>query len=242
MPVYLLGCLSVLLCFLSPARADLLDLDEASDGENLPYRSLPFIRVTGDYGLSLHIGGTDTGTTQEGDTFLRNIRLGTAMYADLSVFPWPRGGFGLFYSRYTSNDHADGIRLFKSDLQAGNYRDKTQFDFYGPIFMSRLRMGPSVVLGGIGAGPLVWKTVRGYNNESWELTSNTYGILCQVGIDLPIIRSAAIGIQGRLILAATNQYKLNGVTVHLGSDPEKKVTYYNSLNRLEVTAGLRFGI
>jgi hypothetical protein len=242
MPFALFSCLALMLCFVGQAHADLFDLDEATDSENLAYRSLPFIRVSGDYGLSLHIGGADTGTTQDGDTFLRNTRLGGAMYADISVFPWPRGGFGLFYSRYTSNDHADGIRLFKGDLQAGNYRDKTQFDFYGPIFMSRLRMGPSVVLGGLGAGPLVWKTVRGYNNQSWELTSNTYGILCQVGIDLPLMRSVAIGIQGRLILAATNQYKVDGVTVHLGFDPEKKITYYNSLNRLEVTAGLRFGI
>jgi len=231
-----------LLCLFSVVHADILDLNEMEETDNQPYRSLPFFRVSGDYGMGLHLGGNDSGATKEGQDFNKKTRLGGAYYLDAQVYPWPKGGLGIFYSSYSSDDQALGIRMYPADPAPYDVTKKISLRLYGPIFSSRVRAGPVLILGGVGAGPLQWRETDTYGNFRYEIEGDTYGILGQIGCDLPVIRALSLGVNIRLILASLKKYKVNGETFQIEDDPDNHIIYYHSLNRLEITAGLRFGL
>ncbi len=217
-------------------------MDEAVEAGNPTQSGLPFFRVAADWGLGLHIGGgSDSGLTAAGKDFKGDERFGSNLYGDISLFPWPKGGFGIFYSRYTSDDKAPNL-VYRNGSAAANYRSRTQFDFYGPYFLSRLPTGPMVIYGGVGGGFLRWRSIYEMNASRVDVGTDTYGFLAQLGVDFTLLRALAVGMQVRLILATTREYKVNGVTYHIGDDDSEDITYYKSLNRLEASVGLRFGL
>lgn len=234
--------LLLLLLAMGISHGDPFEMDEATETGNNPNSGLPFFRISADIGLALHIGGgSDSGLTAAGKQFKSDERFGGDLYADITLFPWAKGGFGLFYSRYNSDDKAPNL-VYRNGSPGANYRSRTQFDFYGPYFLSRLRTGPCVIYGGVGGGFLRWRSIYEMNTERAEVGTDTYGLLAQISLDLPLLRALAVGMQTRLVLATTREYKVNGITYHVGDNDDQVNVYYKSLTRLEASVGLRFGL
>jgi hypothetical protein len=223
-----------------PAMADLLDLDEHLDAENEPYRKLPWIRLLGDYGLTLHIGSIDTGITEAGKKYLNQTLMGTNAFLEATVYPWPRGGLGGFYSHYASNDKTTNIRFRPNTPIYSFYQNQNEFTAYGPVFTSRLRLAQTLLYGGVGAGFLKWRGTVIADNQRFDLAADTYTVLFEAGLDLVIVRAFALGISGRLFLASVRKFTVNGVQVQ--NSTQGNTVYYTSLNRLEAALGIRFGI
>lgn len=239
-----LSLVRLIFCFvaalISVTQADVIELDEAGENDNLPYRGLPTLRVLADYGPSLLIKSIDSGYTSDGEKFFKDSFLGTNLYLEVTFYPWARGGIGLFFAQFISEVTAHSLLLEPQQTVPISLKSDNRFTTFGPMFSTRVKLGHALILGGVGAGYYRWRQNWWVDGEKFLHESDTYAVVTQVGADMPLLRALSLGINARLWLSSVRKFKENGKVVRSGED--ENVIYYNSLNRLEVTAGLRFGL
>jgi hypothetical protein len=226
------------------AHADWVELSEARENDIQPDRNMPKVRLLVDYGPSLLIKSLDSSYTQDAKDFMNDSFLGTNLYLEGLLYPWPRGGIGVYFARFESEVSALNLVFYRSqgtgNAVGENIRTTTQFTTFGPMFSTRMPLGHVILHGGVGAGYYRWRQKWVIDGVPYLQESDTYTVVTQVGGDLALFRAISVGLNARLWLSSVRKYKVNGEVVRTGED--ENVIYYNSLNRLEVTAGLRFGL
>ncbi len=201
---------------------------------------MPWLRLAGDYGFTLHIGSIDSGITKQGKEFLNKTLMGSNIYFEATGYPWRRGGLGGFFSRYTSDDAASNIRFRPDEKVYASYRSATTFLAFGPLFTSRLNLDWSMLYGGVGAGYLRWRETITVENAEYLLAADTYTVLFTAGLDFPVLPVLALGVHARLFLGSVRKYTVNGETIR--NSEGGGWVYYTSLNRLEASVGIRFAL
>jgi hypothetical protein len=236
--------LFIILFFALNAQADWVELSEARENNVQPDRNLPKVRLLVDYGPSLLIKSLDSTYTQDAKDFMNDSFLGTNLYLEGLIYPWPRGGLGVYFATYESDVSAFNLVFYRSENNGNNVgeniRTTTKFTTFGPMFSTRMPLGHVMLHGGVGAGYYRWRQKWLIDGVPYLQESDTYTVVTQVGGDLALFRAISVGINIRLWLSSVRKFKVNGEVVRTGED--ENVIYYNSLNRLEATAGLRFGL
>ncbi len=164
------------------------------------------------------------------------------MGADLTYFLNEPIGAGLKFGLFKSSnslsniyrDNADGSRSY------GSMSDDVSVFFIGPAFTTRIMAHDkrNAFLMNMALGYI------GYSNDKviidkYKMTGNTIGLVFDLGYDFGLSENLSLGVQVSMITGTLTKYDwTDGFTtesVELDNDE------YESLSRIDLSVGLRFG-
>lgn len=225
----------------SPSHASVMG-DDFNTDESEDYSGLPKLRLALETGYSRWLYSPD-GISKDYDDYLSNVQSGWNYAAELAYFPWAKGGFGMNWIWFLSKAHEKGIIMDTASNVPHELRERVSFLYFGPTFLTRLQYGRfGLIVVGFGAG---WLTAH----DSWTdngtinvVEASNFAVATNIGWDYSLYRFVSIGINGRFILSNVREYTYNGRKVTL-TQPDEAHHWVNiPLHRLEINAGIRFGL
>jgi hypothetical protein len=235
-----LGVVFLLLVFApSSLQADFLDFD-AGESDMRDYKALPRLRITGELGGAYLLANMDSNLTDEAKSYARKLNLGWAPTAELSYFPWPKGGLGLTYNAFFSQQSENNLVFRKGNPTAGNIADTLTLHYLGLSFLTRSMISShGILVAGVGVGKLWYSNRWSSDGMPHHTEAGTYGFHVSLAIDQHITGPLAVGVASRFIYGSTRKYKYDGVSYELEDLSDDYYWFDFTMHRIEITAGIR---
>lgn len=175
--------------------------------------------------------------------YVKGLKSGYHIGADLTYYISEPLGFGLKYYLFKTSNSLDNIYVSNNygNITYGKMSDDVTTSFIGPAFSVRLfnHKKTNAFLMNISLGYM------GYSDDKvlidpYKITGNTLGFAFDAGYDIGLSKHLSLGFQISCISGTLFEYKMDdgvtSTTIKLEKDK------YESLNRLDFSIGLRFGI
>ena len=230
-------------CAFSPLRAGSVLGDDFNQEEEHDYNGMPKWRLLLETGYSQWMYNPDS-LAGEYDAYLNEVESGWSHVAEVAYFPWPKGGVGMTWIWFLSKAQDDAVAV-DSRLAASPHRlsDRISVIYYGPNFLSRLQFGRfGLLVGGFSAGWLEMHYRMIDDGVPNLVKAASPAVAVSVGWEYAFYRLVSFGLNGRFLMSNITEYTYNGekVKIELPDDPNA----WNdiSMTRVELTAGVRFGL
>lgn len=207
-----------------------LPVDARVDGP----KDFPRMRLAVNGGLSYRLAKIAGNLSSSQKEYIKGLKSGYSYGAELAYYWSKKAGIGAKYDVFRSNNEIRDV----SD-QTLELSDDIAISYIGPYYSSRFLTAnkKNSFLMNLGLGYV------GYNDQAFvfgsdfELTGGTAGLLVDLGYDIGLSKSFALGFQISFIGGTLTQYKIddgfNTTTVELDEDE------YEGLARINLSVGLR---
>lgn len=183
--------------------------------------------LSGGYGYRLPNKGARTNHPYS--KYLRNLKSGYSLGADIHRFIWPKVGLGLKYNFFKS----------RGDYDNKNGDDIT-IQFVGPsaVYQYPFKNNTTSVLAGFALGYQSYRNNGISNGKDFTNKGNAMGWAVSVGLEQKISNHFALNISGACYLGTAYKFKreTGGITETINLSKEK----FEDLSRVELTLGLKF--
>lgn len=207
-----------------------LPVDAIVDGP----KDFPRFRLAVNGGLSYRLSKIPSGLSRDLEEYIRGLKSGYSFGADATYYWSKGGGIGVKYDVFRSKNEFEYLAG-----QGVEFSDDITIRYIGPYYSSRI-LGANKVnnfFSNVGLGYVGYKD-DAYIGTDVTLTGGTVGLLVDIGYDIGLSKSLAMGFQISFIGGTLTQYKIsdgfNTETVEL--DEEE----YEGLARINLSVGLRF--
>lgn len=214
------------------------ELPTSVTGGNKDY---PHFRAALNAGLSYRLAKVADGVPSDFEQYVKQLKSGYHYALDLAYYFSEQGGIGFKYAMFRSKNEIDNIFVTRPDgsTDYGSLSDDIFVNFIGPYYSSRFitKSRKNSLLMNLGLGYM------GYRDDAviidnYTLKGGTLGISWDIGYDLGISRTFALGFQIAYLGGILTQYELSdGNTTQT---VELTKGNYESLSRIDLSIGLRF--
>ena len=230
-----------LLLALGPAWAGTVLGDDINDDEAHDYNGMPRMRLALETGYSQWIFNPG-GLTPSYERYINTLETGWDYSAQAAWFPWAKGGIGAEWIWFLSKAEGDGV-LIDTVGTRRNLRERASAVYYGPVFLSRVRVGRfGLLVGAFGAGLLDFRDAWTSDGVRNVVEARTLAVVPQVGWEYSFYRLVGMGINARAVLADLKEYTFNGKRVKIEQPDDPHSWSSIGLSRFELNAGFRFGL
>lgn len=201
----------------------------------------PHFRAGFNGGWSYRVAKLAESIPSDFEQYMKDLKSGYHYGLDLLYYFSEQLGFGFKYNVYRSKNNIDNVYVSRPDgsTQFGKMSDDISINFIGPFFSTRLlnanKENSFLFNLGIGYMGYMDKTVL---ITDYTIKGNTLGLCWDIGYDIGISKSMAIGFQLSYLIGTLTKYELNdGInteTIKLEKDN------YENLSRIDLSIGLRF--
>ena len=198
------------------------------------------LAISGGYGY--RIGAISDDTPSDFKEYTKELKKGYNYSGDLTYFFTKYMGFGLKYNFFNATNSMDNIYVESMDgnRRYGKMSDDISITFIGPTFTTRIIKANKndALIMNVGVGYM------GYENnmvliDKYKISGSSVGLTFDIGYDIELSSNLALGFQLSIITGNLFQYELDdGLTKKTIKLEEGK---YESLNRIDLSVGLRFG-
>lgn len=225
-----------------PARAGSVLGDDFNQEETHEYGGLPKLRLNLETGYSQWMYNPDS-LAPAYEKYLNSLETGWNMAADIVYFPWAKGGIGVMWIWFLSKAENPDLRVDSAEATGHDMRDRASFVYYGPTFMSRLRLGNNgLLVGSFSAG---WMDIHYTTSRDGALGESKAGklaVVANVGWEYSVYRLVSLGINGRVLLCHMDDYTYNGKKVRINDKNAPQAWRNIGMSRFEIDFGIRFGL
>ena len=183
--------------------------------------------LTGGYAYRLPNKGTRTNDPYS--RYLKKMKTGYSVGADVHRYLWPNIGLGLKYNIYKSQGTYDSKN-----------KDDITIQFVGPsaIYRYPFKNNTTSVLAGFAMGYQSYSNKGKSAAESFKTKGNALGWGVSVGLEQKLSNHLALNITGACYLGTSYKFRkeIGGVTETIKLSREK----FEDLSRAEITLGLKF--
>ncbi|MDR9373949.1 MAG: hypothetical protein RI842_02115 [Schleiferiaceae bacterium] len=177
------------------------------------------------------------------EDYVRGLKSGYHIGADFTYYSTEPLGFGLKCYLFNASNYKANVSFEDEygNQMRGDMSDDLTITFIGPTLSTRLlshdKSGAFLMNLSVG--------YMGYTNDAFliypmEITGNTLGLSFDLGYDFELVDNLTLGFQLSYLTGTLTDYRLKyGSTIEyikLNKDE------YESLNRIDLSFGLRFGI
>lgn len=182
--------------------------------------------INGGYSYRLPNAGTRLNTPYS--KYLKGLKTGFSIGADVHKYVWRHVGLGLKYNFYHSAGTYDA-----------NTNDNISIQFIGPsvTYRSPFANGKTSVLAGFAMGYQSYKNNGRSSGKDVILKSNAAGWAITVGLEQKVSEKLAIHLSGACYLGTS--YKMKRKTGGTTETIKLSETEFEELARAEITLGLR---
>lgn len=180
-------------------------------------------------GYSYRLPNKGARTSAPYSKYLRNLKSGYSLGADLHRFFWKQTGLGLKYN------------IFKTQGDFDNKNgDDITIQFIGPsaVYQYPLKNNTTSVLAGFAMGYQSYANKGKANGKEFTNKGNAMGWAVSVGLEQKLNNHFALNISGACYLGTSYKFrrKTGGITETVHLSKEK----FEDLSRVELTLGLKF--
>lgn len=196
-------------------------------------KDFPRFRFAINGGWSYRLAKVAGNNSPDVEEYIKQLKSGYSYGADVTLYWSGYSGIGARYDVFRSKnelENASGQIVIASD--------DISLTFIGPYYSSRFLMADkkNSLMFNAGLGYVGYKD-KAYFISDYELTGATAGLLLDIGYDIGLSKSFAMGFQLSLIGGILTQYKLDDgfstQTIELEEDE------YEGLGRINLSVGLR---
>jgi hypothetical protein len=175
------------------------------------------------------------------ENYLNDLKKGYHYGLDFTFYFMETQGFGLRYSAFITVNEIANVYITQPDntIESGKLSDDISIFFVGPFYSLRLLNNNkrNSFISTIGLGYL------GYVDEAvliteYEITGNSVGLIWDVGYEIGISNTMAIGFQFSYTLGTLTKYTKTEGT--LKTTIELEDGEYENLSRIDLSIALRF--
>jgi hypothetical protein len=198
-------------------------------------------RIAVNGGYSYRTGKINDNTPSDFRDYAKKLKSGYHLGADVAYYFTEPLGVGLKAYVSKASNSVDNIYIqdIYGNTSYGKMSDDITITFIGPTFSTRLinAYKSNAAMFNFSLGYM------GYLNDNvvvknYKITGSTIGLALDAGYDIGLTDNLSLGFQISIITGVMTQYDINdGSTVqHF-----KMKDNYESLNRIDLSVGLRFG-
>ncbi len=217
-------------------------ISEVPENKHIGHDNYNHFRLAINGGFGYRIGVIPDDISPEFKDYIKELKTGYVYSGDLSYFITKYIGFGLKYNFFNASNSMDDIYIedMFGNRRYGKMSDDISITFIGPTFTTRFikaNKNDAIILN-VGVGYL------GYNNDlviidKYNISGSSMGLTFDFGYDIALSSDLALGIQLSIISGSLFQYTLDdGNTKEIIILEEGE---FESLNRIDLSVGLRFG-
>lgn len=220
---------------------DFYETNGAAGISYTPERNYPTIRVALNGGFSYQIAKIHEGVPADFKDYIRELKSGYHFGGDITYYFAETLGAGFKYYLFKSSNSLDNIYIddMNGNRRYGKMSDNITVSFIGPSFSTRILNYDKTnsFLMNIGLGYM------GYSNDmvlidKYKMSGSTAGYIIDIGYDIGLSERFALGFQLSLVSGTLFKYEWDdGITTETIELEEGE---YESLNRLDLSVGLRF--
>jgi hypothetical protein len=216
--------------------------DDFNQEETHDYGGLPKLRLNLEAGYSQWMYNPDS-LSPSYEKYLNSLETGWNMAADIVYFPWAKGGIGMMWIWFLSKTENPDLHLDSTDAAGHVVSDRASFVYYGPTFMSRLRLGRNgLLVGSFSAGWMDILYTMSRDGALGEVKAGKLAVVANVGWEYSVYRLVSIGINGRMLLCNLDDYTFNGKKVDINDKSAPEGWRNIGMSRFEIDLGIRFGL
>jgi hypothetical protein len=207
------------------------------------YSNYQHFRIALNGGFSYQIAKVAEDVPRDFKDYVKDLKSGYHIGGDITYYISEPLGFGIKYYLFKSSNSLDNVYAYDNygNITYGKMSDDVTTSFIGPTFSVRLfnHKKTNAFLMNLSLGYM------GYSDDKvlidpYKITGSTLGFAFDVGYDIGLSKHLSLGFQISCITGTLFEYKLDdgvtSTTIKLEKDK------YESLNRLDFSVGLRFGI
>ena len=206
-----------------------LPADAGVDGP----KDFPRLRLAINGGWSYRLAKVAGNLSSTQQDYIKGLKSGYSYGAEIAYYWSKKAGIGAKYDVFRSKNELEDV-----SGQAVVLSDDISISFIGPYYGSRFltanKKNSFVMNLGLG---YVGYNDKAFFGSDYELTGGTAGLLLDVGYDIGLSKSFALGFQVSFIGGTLTQYKIddgfNTTTIELDEDE------YEGLARINLSVGLR---
>jgi hypothetical protein len=202
----------------------------------------PRLRIGANGGWSTRLAKIHEDVDDAQRNYLKSLKSGYNYSFDLTYYFSLQSGIGAKYAAFRSKY---GIEDFHYDLSngqtfIGELSDDITINFIGPFYSTRAmtKSKKNSFIANMGLGYVGYKDKVFILEENLTLTGSTFGLCFDLGYDIGISQSLALGIQLSVVTGNLTKYEIsdgvNSQVVELDEDN------YENLSRFDLSVGLRF--
>jgi len=204
-------------------------------------RSKPSLRLAVNGGFSYLMGKIDDAAPQGEQDYLKGLKTGAHLNGDLDVFFGETYGVGFRYNVFmTRNEAMVTTTQVDGSTTSGTVIDNVRETFIGPTYCTRFlapRSGNALIMS-IGLGYMGYRNNATFINE-FVIRGSTAGNLVDIGYDFRISEGMSLGISMSMITGFLTEFEVQQGTTTRTVELEQGS--YQSMNRFDLSLGLRFG-
>ncbi len=217
-------------------------ISEVPKGKSVGYENYQHFRLAVSGGYSYQLGQIAESVPYDFVNYTKELKSGYHYGADLTYFFTEPLGFGLKYYLFKTSNSIDNIYIedLAGNRKYGSMSDDLSISFIGPTFTTRIlnHNKKNAFLVNIAFGYM------GYNNdkviiEKYKMTGNSVGLAFEMGYDIELSESLALGFQLSIITGNLFEYQWDDGITKETIKLEKGE--FESLSRIDLSVGLRFG-
>ena len=222
---------------------DYFQASEVPKEKVVGYENYQHYRISVNGGYSYQTAKVSGSVPSDFKDYIKELKSGYHLGGDLTYYFNEPLGFGIKYYLFKSSNSLDNIYLedINGNRRYGKMSDDLTISFIGPTFSTRLlnHDKSNVLLMNMSLGYM------GYSNnavviDKYKITGSTMGLAFDFGYDIGLSENLALGIQLSLLTGTLFEYDWNDGTKTQKIKLERGA--YESLNRIDLSVGLRFNI
>ncbi|MCJ0741641.1 hypothetical protein [Pedobacter montanisoli] len=204
--------------------------------------SFSHFRVAFSGGYSYLLGKISKDATAEERSYIQGLKSGTNYGIDISYYVKPTWAIGLKLNQFKSSNQGNGFLTDNSGqvIASGKVEDHLTYTFVGPSLLGKYSTvnDRHSFLFGVALGYLDYNNKVNSVGRLATITGGTFGSAVDVGYDLKVAKSIAIGAQLSLVGGVLSKINVdNGTTVvtkNLEQDQKE------NMGRIDFSLGARF--
>lgn len=226
--------LALTYCFL--ANAQIIETSDLSVKEDCFGKW----RVAVQAGPGFRIGKVQSGLGADMDSFLRKLKKGYSLSADVTYYFLNVFGVGFKAQNYHASNSANvQIQYNSGERWIGTMTDKIDISFLGPFASYRWQINKHSIILGSGLGYLHYKD-KSYIGKSVSVNGGTLGLFSELNYDYSFTNRLAFGVSVSLISGS-----LSSVTTTI--DGSRQTSGTNSgqkenISNIAISVGLRLNL
>jgi opacity protein-like surface antigen len=201
------------------------------------------IRIGLSAGYSYHIAKVHEDVPSDFEDYTRKLKSGLNLGVDITYFFTEYIGAGIKYNRFTTSNSMDNVYIedINGNRRYGTMSDDILINFIGPMLSTRLlnydktnAFYMNLALGYIG-----------YTNDKvlvddYQITGNTIGLSYDIGYKIGLNENISFNFQLTFVSGSLTEYVIDeGIQEKTIKLEEGE---YESLHRIDISAGLSFSI
>ncbi|WP_410221953.1 hypothetical protein [Pedobacter sp.] len=204
--------------------------------------SFSHFRVAFSGGYSYLLGKISKDATTEERSYIQGLKSGGNYGVDISYYVKPTWAIGLKLNQFKSSNQGDGFLAddFGQIVALGKVEDNLTHTFVGPSLSGKYSTANDrhSFLFGIALGYLDYNNKLNYVGRAVTITGGTFGSAIDVGYDLKVAKSIAIGAQLGLVGGVLSKINIDNGTTAVTKNLEQDQK--ENMGRIDFSLGARF--